>query len=328
MSAEGDGGAPEGPVGFVGLGTMGASMVLNLARGGHRLVVCDRSGPAVDALLGRWPDGIERPEVVDSAAEVAARVPVLFTSLPGPVEFEAVATGPGGVSSAALGDDGLTWFDLTTNSPTVIRRLAPGLAERGIELLDAPVSGGPDGAVSGRLAVWIGGDEATVERWRSVLGSFSDQARHVGPIGAGSVAKLVHNASGYIIQAGLAETFTLGVKAGVEPDALWEAVRSGALGRRRTFDHLARQFLPGRFDPPDFALDLARKDVTLACELGRELDVPMRLANLALQELIEAAARGWGGRDSRSAMILQEERAGVEVRIDPERLAEIQQQDS
>ena len=97
----------------------------------------------------------------------------------------------------------------------------------------------------------------------------------------------------------------------------------GALGRRRTFDSLSRNFLPGRFDPPDFALTLARKDVSLACEVGREFDVPMRLANLTLQELTEAMNRGWEGRDSRTAMLLQEERAGVEVRISPERIAEI-----
>ena len=115
----------------------------------------------------------------------------------------------------------------------------------------------------------------------------------------------------------------MGVKAGVEPAARWEAVRTGALGRRRTFDHMARQFLPGRFDPPDFALALARKDVTLACELGREYDVPMRLSQLALQELTEAVNRGWGGRDSRTAMLLQEERAGVEVRIDPDQIDDV-----
>ena len=137
------------------------------------------------------------------------------------------------------------------------------------------------------------------------------------------MAKLVHNCSGYIIQTALAETFTMGVKAGVDPDGLWDAVRKGALGRRRTFDSLSRNFLPGRFDPPDFALALARKDVSLACEVGREFDVPMRLSNLVLQELTEAINRGWEGRDSRSAMLLQEERSGVEVRVSPERIAEI-----
>jgi len=312
-------------VGFIGLGTMGASMALNLARAGHRLSLHDLSPDAVDTLLDRWPDAAVDPSTADSPAEIAADVAVVFTSLPGPVEMEAVALGPDGVADGA--SDGLAWFDLTTNSPTMVRRVAVALADIGVEVFDAPVSGGPDGAASGRLAVWIGGDDVGVERWRPVLESFADQVRHVGPVGAGSVAKLVHNCSGYIIQTALAETFTMGVKAGVEADALWEAVRSGALGRRRTFDHLARQYLPGRFDPPDFALALARKDVTLACELGRELDVPMRLSQLALQELTEAFNRGWGGRDSRSAMILQEERAGVEVRVDPERIAEVLERD-
>ena len=119
----------------------------------------------------------------------------------------------------------------------------------------------------------------------------------------------------------------MGVKAGVPADALWRAVRNGALGRRRTFDTLSRHFLPGRFDPPDFALALARKDVALACELGREYDVPMRLAHLTLQEMTEAMNRGWEGRDSRSAMILQKERAGVEIEVDPDRLLEIMRAD-
>ena len=111
-----------------------------------------------------------------------------------------------------------------------------------------------------------------------VLDAFGDEPRHVGPIGAGSVAKLVHNCAGYVIQTALAEVFTVGVKAGVEPVALWEAVRQGAIGRRRTFDGLADQFLvEAKYDPPSFALRLAHKDVSLATELGREVGVPMRL---------------------------------------------------
>jgi 3-hydroxyisobutyrate dehydrogenase-like beta-hydroxyacid dehydrogenase len=132
-----------------------------------------------------------------------------------------------------------------------------------------------------------------------------DQARYVGPIGAGSVAKLVHNCAGYAIQRALAEVFTLGVKGGVEPLALFEAVRQGAAGRRRTFDGLVDQFLPGIYDPPAFALRLAHKDVTLA---------------LALEDLSAALDRGWGGRDSRAAMLLQQERAGVAIKVAPERL--------
>jgi 3-hydroxyisobutyrate dehydrogenase len=136
------------------------------------------------------------------------------------------------------------------------------------------------------------------------------------------VAKLVHNMSGYAIVCALAETFTMGVKAGIEPLALWQAVRQGAVGRRFTFDALIDQFLPGKYDPPAFALKLAHKDVSLANALGRELGVPMRMCNLTLAEMTEALARGWGGRDSRSVMLLQQERAGVEIAVDSERLRE------
>src|SRR2546429_6890306 len=107
----------------------------------------------------------------------------------------------------------------------------------------------------------------------------------------------------------------MGVKAGVDPLALGKAVRQGAAGRRRTFEGLVDQFLRGRFEPAAFALRLAHKDVTLATSLGREHKVPMRLANITLEEMTEALNRGWGERDSRVAMLLQEERAGVEIRV-------------
>jgi 3-hydroxyisobutyrate dehydrogenase len=126
----------------------------------------------------------------------------------------------------------------------------------------------------------------------------------------------------------LAETFTMGIKAGVDPLVLWQAVRHGALGRRGTFDGLTRQFLPGEFDPPDFALRLARKDVTLAVGVGREYDVPMRLAQLTLEEMTEAFNRGWGGRDSRSAMLLQEERSGVNIKVPREDIQRVLDQDN
>jgi 3-hydroxyisobutyrate dehydrogenase len=108
----------------------------------------------------------------------------------------------------------------------------------------------------------------------------------------------------------------MGVKAGVEPLVLFEAIRQGALGRARVFDRLAEQFLPAKFDPPAFSLKLAHKDVSLATALGREFNVPMKMANIALAEMTEALNRGWGNRDSRVAMLLQEERAGVEIAVD------------
>ncbi|MDH3679772.1 MAG: NAD(P)-dependent oxidoreductase [Acidimicrobiia bacterium] len=303
-------------IGFIGLGTMGGPIASNIQSAGRPLVVHDLDRSAAARLLAGGAEWADAPR------EVAERCDVVLTSLPGPAEVERVALGSAGLAEGA--HDGLAYFDLSTNAPSMIRRIADVLSPVGVDVFDAPVSGGPDGAASGRLAVWVGGDETALERWRAMLSVFSDEVHHIGPIGAGAVAKLVHNCSGYVIQTALAETFSLGVKAGVEPDRLWEAVRHGALGRRRTFDSLARNYLPGRFEPADFALRLARKDVALACELGHELGVPMRLANLTLQELTEADGRGWGDRDSRAAMLLQEERADVECRVPADRLTEIQ----
>ena len=189
-------------------------------------------------------------------------------------------------------------------------------------MLDAPVSGGPQGAASRKLAIWVGGEQAAFDRHKAVLDAIGDRAAYIGPIGSATVAKLVHNMSGYALVCALAETFALGVKAGVEPLALWNAVRQGAAGRRFTFDALVDQFLPGTYDPPAFSLKLAHKDVSLANALGRELGVPMRMCNLAFAEMTEAMARGWEGRNSRVVMLLQQERAGVKIAVDPARMRE------
>jgi len=284
----------------------------NLQKAGHSLVVHDVRRTSAEPHLAAGAVWAEHPTAVARQCEV------VFASLPGPAEVEAVALGENGLLPGMR--TGAAFFDLTTNSPTVVRRIGAIFAERGVHLLDAPVSGGPKGAASGRLAIWVGGDEAIFRQFKPVLDAIGDEARHVGPLGAGSVAKLVHNCAGYAIQTALAEVFSLGVKAGVEPLALFEAVRQGAAGRRRTFDGLLDQFLPNKYDPPAFTLRLALKDMTLATGLGRELNVPMRLANLALAELTEALNRGWAERDSRIAMRLQLERAGVEIAVDPARL--------
>ena len=298
-------------VGFIGLGTMGASMAANLQKAGHKLIVNDLTRQAASHHLAAGAMWAETPKAVAQACEV------VFTSLPAPPDVELVALGENGLLAGFKKDSVL--FDLSTNSPTVVRQIHAAFAKQGVHLLDAPVSGGPKGAKSGKLALWVGGDQAIFERHKALLDAMGDQARYVGPIGAGSVAKLVHNCAGYIIQTGLAEVFTMGVKGGVEPLALWEAVRQGAVGRSRTFDRLIDTFLINKFDPPNFALRLAHKDVSLATALGRELGVPMRLAHLTLEEMTEALGRGWGQRDSRVAMLLQEERAGVKIAVEPAR---------
>ena len=297
-------------VGFIGLGTMGGSMAFNTIQGGHELVVHDIRRESATRHLEAGATWADSPREVAEASEV------VFTSLPGPTEVEAVFLGDDGILQGMSA--GKVYFDLSTSTPNLIRRLHDIASGQGVQVLDAPVSGGPRGAASRNLAIWVGGDKDVFDRCKSALDAIGDKAYYVGPIGCGAVAKLVHNCAGYVIQAGLAEVFTMGVKAGVEPLALWQAVRRGAQGRRGTFEGLAEHLLPGNFDPPDFALRLARKDVDLAVSVGREYEVPMRLANLALQEMTEAMNRGWGDRDSRVAMLLQEERAGVEVRVDEE----------
>lgn len=283
-------------IGFIGLGAMGRPMAANLQRAGHDLQLYDvRPGAGQKT----------------SATEAASGCEVLFTSLPGPAEVETVA---------AEITASLTWFDLSTNSPQVVRRLHAELAKRKIQFLDAPVSGGPKGAQSGKLAIWVGGDSQLFKKYEAVLRQIGDQPYYVGPIGAGTVAKLAHNAASFTVQAALAEVFTLGVKAGVEPLALFRALRQGATGRKRTFDRLAEHFLPGVYDPPAFTVRLAHKDMKLALGLAREQGVPMKVGQIALEELEEAMQRGWAERDCRVAMTLQEERAKVSVRVPRERL--------
>lgn len=290
-------------VGFIGLGTMGGHMALNVRKAGFDVVVNDLRRELADRHIEAgctWADSIGK------VAEVAD---VIFTSLPGPREINMVAFDEDGLLAGMK--PGAAWFDLSTSSPTSARAIHPRFEAKNIHFLDAPVSGGPTGAASGRLAIWVGGDRATFDKHKAILDAIGDQAKYIGPIGAGSVAKLVHNAAGYTIQTALAEVFTMGVKAGVEPLELWDAIRAGANGRARTFDRLGGEFLQNKWDPPSFMLKLAHKDVTLATQLAREVGVPMRLTNMALEELTEAMNRGWQDRDSRVAMLLQEERAGV-----------------
>jgi len=288
---------------FIGLGTMGGHMAANLQRAGHEVRAHDLRRVEGFNWFAAAPDAVQGCELV-------------FTSVPGPDEVDAVAA-----KLKPVLRSGTAWFDLSTNSPSRVRRLHADLAKQGVQFLDAPVSGGPTGAKSGKLAIWVGGDRATYERYESVLRSIGDQPLYIGAIGAGTVAKLAHNCGSFAIHAAMAEIFTLGVKAGVEPLSLFRALRQGATGRKRTFDRLAEHFLPGKYDPAAFSLRLAHKDAKLALDLAREAGVPMQIGQIALDELSRAIERGWIDRDFRVAMTLQEERAGVSVRVAPDRLS-------
>jgi 3-hydroxyisobutyrate dehydrogenase len=286
---------------------MGGGMAGNLLKAGFPLVVHDLRPDVVRGFVTRGA------RMAGSPAEVAGVADVTLTSLPGPKEVEGVAVGPGGVLEGIRG--GSVWVDTSTSRPTLIRQLEPRFRAKGAHVLDAPVSGGKTGAATRNLAVMVGGDRAVYERIKPVLDAIGDKVFYAGSIGAGSVCKLVHNMVGHSVRQAIAEALTLGVKAGVETEAVWECIRRGALGRMHYLhEGLPKTVFRGEYDPPMFALALARKDIGLATELAREYDVPMPMATIGEQVVVEAMARGWGDKDSTAPWMLQEEAAGVKVR--------------
>lgn len=304
-------------VGFIGLGNMGGGMAGNIQKADYPMVVLDLRAEIMQPFIDQ---GARQGA---SAAEIASQCDIIFTSLPGPAEVEAVATGPGGVLEGIR--PGGVYIDLSTSRPTLIRQIEPKFRAKGAHVLDAPVSGGKTGAQSRNLAVMVGGERDVFERVKPVLDAFGDKVFYAGAIGAGAVCKLVHNMIGHGIRQAIAEGITLGVKAGVDPEAVWECVRRGSVGRMSGLHGgLPATVFKGEFEPPSFALELARKDIRLATELGREFNVPMPVANIAEQLAIASMNRGWGAKDSSITFLLQEEAAGVQVRaphIDPAKAA-------
>jgi 3-hydroxyisobutyrate dehydrogenase len=282
-------------------------MALNLMKAGHRLVVLDARREAARRHLdggARW---------ADTPRALARESELILTSLPGPADVETVALGPDGIIHGA--QPGSVYADLSTNAPTVMRRIHAAFKEKGVHVLDSPVSGGPHGAQRGTLQLMVGGDEAIFREVKDVLGAMGENVGYMGAIGAGTIAKLVHNMISIVSRCLVAEGFTMGVKAGVKPEALLEAIRGASFGKGNMLSHMLPEVVfKGDFDTVRFALRLARKDVGLATALGREYEVPMPFGNLGEQVLVEALARGWGDRDSSSPWLLQEEAAGVKVR--------------
>ncbi|HIN05839.1 MAG TPA: NAD(P)-dependent oxidoreductase, partial [Dehalococcoidia bacterium] len=189
------------------------------------------------------------------------------------------------------------------------------LKERGAEMLDAPVSGGREGALVRDLLVVVGGEEAVFQKCRPLLEAIGERVYHAGGIGAGCICKITHNTAVFCTDMAMAECWTLAVKAGVAPEVIVDVFRNAALGRMSNLNmRLPDTYFRGDFDPR-FALKIARKDLGLASEMARAHNVPMRIAQLCEQEYMEAMGRGWEGRDSSIVLTLQEERAGVQVRL-------------
>jgi len=294
-------------IGFIGLGKMGGPMARNLISAGHSLVVHDLD-PAASLphreMGATW---------ADSPREVAEASELVFTSLPGPREVEAVALGEDGIIEGLAKD--AVYIDVSTNSPTVVRQVAERMEAAGAHMVDAPVSGGPMGAEAGSLAVMVGGDKTVCERIRPVLDAIGGSVSYVGPVGSGSVAKLVHNAISMTTRIVIQEGMALAVKAGVEPSTMLEVLTEASFGKQLVLkSHIPELVFKGDFDHPRFSLGLSHKDVGLALELAKELDVPMAMAEMADEEIVRGIERGWADRDNLVTFLLAEERAGVQVR--------------
>ena len=190
-------------------------------------------------------------------------------------------------------------------------------AEKGAAMLDAPVSGGMEGAQTRDLLVMAGGEPAAFERARPLLEAIAKRVIHTGGIGTGSIAKIMHNSASFTLDLVLAECWTAGVKAGIDAATIVNVFNEAALGQMMSLKvRLPATWLRGDFEPR-FSLALARKDLGLAQELARATDTPMRLGAFCEQEMIEAMARGWGDRDASIFLTLQEERANIQVRLPP-----------
>ena len=294
-------------VGFIGVGNIGRPIAGQLLKAGHALTVHDVRREAARSLLDGGATWVDSPAAVAGACEVVA------TCLPGPREMEAVCLGPGGILEGVK--PGALYIDHTTTSPLLARRVHGVLAAKQVDMLDAPVSGAMEGAETRDLLVMAGGDRAVFDRARPVLDTIAKRVLYTGGIGTGSIAKIMHNCASFTLDLVMAECWTVGVKAGIDPATIVDVFNQAALGHQMSLKvRLPATYLRGNFEPR-FSLALARKDLGLAVELARATDTPMRLSLLCEQELVEAMARGWANRDSSIFLTLQEERAGVQVRL-------------
>jgi 3-hydroxyisobutyrate dehydrogenase-like beta-hydroxyacid dehydrogenase len=287
-------------IGFIGTGTMGTSIAGCLVAAGHRPTVCDIRREATGALERQGAAVAATPRAVAETSEV------VLTSLPGPSEVENAALDPETGLLAGLAEGG-AYIDLTTNAPATIRRLAAASRERGVDFLDAPVSGRPPA-----MTVMVGGDAAVFARCRPLFEAIAKNVFHVGPNGAGCVAKLVTQYLGYTNFIAALEGMLVAAKAGIDLGILAEIVPVSA-GQSRTFDNIPRSVLTGAFTAGG-TLDIVAKDIDLACALARDVGAPVQLGVLASEMYKHAQARGWGQEGFPVVARVLEAMAGVELR--------------
>lgn len=274
-------------VGFIGLGIMGGPMAANLLAAGYELTVWNRTAAKTEPLAAAGA------RVAGSPAEVAAASEVTFTCVTASADVEAVVLGPGGVIEGAT--PGSIVVDCSTIAPATARNVHARLAERGVAMLDAPVSGGDVGAKAGALAIMVGGDAETFERALPVLRAIGKTIVHVGPPGAGQVVKLCNQVAGGLNLLAMAEAISLCRRSGVDPAKMLEVVSAGAAGSWM-LQHLGPRAVAGDF-APGFMVDLMQKDLGLVLEAAHETHTPLPGSALVRQlfEMLQARGRGREG---------------------------------
>jgi 2-hydroxymethylglutarate dehydrogenase len=291
-------------VGFIGVGQMGFHMARNVKDAGFHLVIHDQDKGAAAPLLEKGA------EWADTPAAVAEACRVVITSLPTPKIVEDVVLGPSGIREKWQSGD--IYIDMTTNSPSTVRRIADEATRLGVGVLDAPVSGGTRGADAGTLTIIVGGDAAVLEKARPVLEPMANKIFHVGDVGCGNVAKLVNNMIGLACNSICAEGLVLGTRAGIDPQVLYDLMTISTADnwslRQYPNTVFKRNFAPG------FKISLAHKDLSLVLGLGEEYGVPLRVTQVVKEDLAAAMAAGLGDNGVDGVILPLEEKVGVTVR--------------
>lgn len=293
----------ESTVGFIGLGMMGAPMAANIVRKGLPLVVYDIARKRVEEAMALGAQAASGP------AEVARRASVVVSMVDTTAQAEEVIVGPGGLIEAAQRDDVVV--SMSTIDPMALKRMREKLMARGVELIDAPVSGMEKGAQEGTLRAFVGAEPGALAKARPVLAAMCAEIVHFGPIGQGTTMKLVNN---MLIQAGwvlVAEALALGAKAGLDPKQMVDVIGK-ATGNSVAFQYSAPRILARDFE--GIRMDITFKDMELQTQLGKSLGVPMFVAAVAQQVYQMGRAAGLGSEDGGSAIVkVYEQMTGVEV---------------
>jgi len=290
-------------IGFIGTGIMGKPMARNLLKAGYSLIVHDINPDPVAELVG------EGAQEAASAKNVAEQSDIVITMLPDSPDVEDVVLGPDGVLDGAR--DGLILIDMSSINPLVAQKVAQKVSEKGVGMLDCPVSGGEPGAVSGTLAIMVGGEPALYESCTELLLVMGKSAVHVGPIGAGNFTKLANQIIVAINIEAVGEALVLAQKANLNPEKVFDAIKGGLAGSA-VLNAKAPMVMERNFQP-GFKIKLHQKDLNNALMTAKDLDVPLPVTGIVQQFLSTLVADGHGEDDHGSIMRVIEKLANVEI---------------